>query len=82
MKVKKFFEYYFKMESDQETECEKMMQHLSSNLKQEVKVDFYRGLLMQSKVFKRNFSCDFVEQLCLKVREQSLVPEDTLFYEG
>lgn len=52
VKVKKFFEYYLKQERDTESECEKLMIHLSGNLNKEVKIDFYKNLLQNSKLIR------------------------------
>lgn len=40
------------MKQDKDSECEKLMEHLSGNLNKEVKIDFYKTLLNQSKLFR------------------------------
>ncbi|CAD8074933.1 unnamed protein product [Paramecium sonneborni] len=82
VKVKKFFEYFLKQERDQESECEKLMTHLSGTLNREVKIDFYKNLLQTSKLFRQNFSPQFIEKLCILVKEQSFVPEEIISIEG
>lgn len=58
------------------------MEHLSGTLIREVKIDFYKGLFDQSKLFRQNFSEDFISNLCVLVKEQSFVPEEVIFQEG
>lgn len=58
------------------------MIHLSGNLNREVKIDFYRNLLMNSKLIRQNFSPQFIDKLCILVKEQSFVPEETISIEG
>lgn len=58
------------------------MIHLSGNLNREVKIDFYKGLLMNSKLIRQNFSSQFIEKLCILVREQTFVPEENISAEG
>ncbi|CAD8070386.1 unnamed protein product [Paramecium sonneborni] len=82
VKVKKFFEYFLKQERDLESECEKLMIHLSGTLNREVKIDFYKNMLYTSKLFRQNFSPQFIEKLCILVREQSFVPEEIISIEG
>ncbi|CAD8060203.1 unnamed protein product [Paramecium primaurelia] len=82
VKVKKFFEYYLKQERDTESECEKLMIHLSGNLNKEVKIDFYKNLLQNSKLIRQNFSQQFIEKLCILVKEQTFVPEEIISVEG
>ncbi|CAD8145901.1 unnamed protein product [Paramecium octaurelia] len=82
VKVKKFFEYYLKQERDTESECEKLLVHLSGNLNKEVKIDFYKNLLQNSKLIRQNFSNQFIEKLCILVKEQTFVPEEIISIEG
>ncbi|CAD8140670.1 unnamed protein product [Paramecium pentaurelia] len=82
IKVKKFFEYYLKTLKNTDSECEKLMEHLSGTLIREVKIDFYKTLFDQSKLFRQNFSEEFIANLCLLVKEQSFVPEEVIFQEG
>ncbi|CAD8064276.1 unnamed protein product [Paramecium sonneborni] len=82
VKVKKFFEYYLKQERDTESECEKLMIHLSGNLNKEVKIDFYKNLLQNSKLIRQNFSQQFIEKLCILVKEQTFVPEEIISIQG
>ncbi|CAD8158681.1 unnamed protein product [Paramecium octaurelia] len=82
VKVKKFFEYFLKQERDQESECEKLMIHLSGTLNREVKIDFYKNILCTSKLIRQNFSAQFIEKLCILVKEQSFVPEEIISIEG
>ncbi|CAD8158570.1 unnamed protein product [Paramecium pentaurelia] len=82
VKVKKFFEYFLKQERDQESECEKLMYHLSGSLNKEVKIDFYKNMLCASKLIRQNFSAQFIEKLCILVKEQSFVPEEIISVEG
>ncbi|CAD8067514.1 unnamed protein product [Paramecium primaurelia] len=82
VKVKKFFEYFLKQERDQESECEKLMYHLSGSLNKEVKIDFYKNMLCTSKLIRQNFSAQFIEKLCILVKEQSFVPEEIISVEG
>ncbi|CAD8147118.1 unnamed protein product [Paramecium pentaurelia] len=82
VRVKKFFEYYLKTQKNTDFECEKLMEHLSGTLIREVKIDFYKSLFFQSKLFRQNFSDEFISNLCLLVKEQSFVPEEVIFQEG
>ncbi|CAD8060336.1 unnamed protein product [Paramecium sonneborni] len=82
VRVKKFFEYYLKTQKNTDFECEKLMEHLSGTLIREVKIDFYKSLFFQSKLFRQNFSDEFISNLCLLVKEQSFVPEEIIFQEG
>lgn len=52
VKVKKFFEYFLQMESDNEAECEKLMEHLSTSLNREVKIEFYKEIIKKSKLLR------------------------------
>jgi hypothetical protein len=59
MKVKKFFEYYFRLDHDHDNECEEMMNSLAQNLRYEVKIDFYKKYFRNCKLFKQTFSDQF-----------------------
>lgn len=63
-KVKKFFEYFIKIDHSSDTECLKLIDSLDQCLKIELNVDIYRKYLATSKLLSSIFSVDFLDELC------------------
>ena len=56
VKVRKFFEYYLRLDHEQDSKCGELINCLTYNLKAEVKIDLYKKYLKNIKVFKKTFS--------------------------
>lgn len=59
-----------------------MIEKLAPNLKQELFVDIYVHLLKKTKNFWLNFSKEFLQELCLIIREQTFGPGEIIYKEG
>lgn len=44
--------------------------------------DIYGKILQKKKMFKLNFSAEFIDELCLKMQEQTFAPEDIILHEN
>ncbi|KAL4485761.1 hypothetical protein ABPG72_012301 [Tetrahymena utriculariae] len=81
-KVRKYYEYLFQEEMNEEEEGSNVFNNLTSLLKKQVWIDVYGKLLQQNKIFSTNFSNEFINMLSLKVKEKKFGPEEYIFVNG
>ncbi|CAD8171955.1 unnamed protein product [Paramecium octaurelia] len=79
LKVKKYFEYYFKVKQEEDQHAEQFIEQLTKHLREEVLVDIYSKTLTQSRFLRENFSDETLHRLCQIVKETKLYPEQLLF---
>jgi hypothetical protein len=76
VRVKKFFEYYLKIDEEKEKECNRLLDRMGTSLQREVKLDFYSRFLASFRTY--GFSKKFLSELCLKVQEKYFLPEELI----
>ncbi|KAL4466103.1 hypothetical protein ABPG74_004340 [Tetrahymena malaccensis] len=81
-KVRKYYEYLFQAQMNEEEEGSNVFSNLTSLLKKQVWIDVYGKLLQQNKIFSTNFSNEFINMLSLKVKEKKFGPEEYIFVNG
>ncbi|CAD8147818.1 unnamed protein product [Paramecium pentaurelia] len=79
LKVKKYFEYFFKVKQEEDQHAEQFIEQLTKHLREEVLVDIYSKTLTQSRFLRENFSDETIHRLCQIVKETKLYPEQLLF---
>lgn len=83
MNVKKYFEYLFQEELEENNEqAEEMLNKLRGNLKLEVLTEIYTSVLKNLKLFSLNFSREFISELSIHMKERRLGPEEIIFQQG
>lgn len=82
MKVKKYFEYYYKLEQEESRHGEDFIHHLTKSLKEEVLIDIYKKHLKKSRFLRDNFSEETINKFCLRIRERKYTPEEKIFHQG
>lgn len=55
---------------------------LTKKLKEEVSVDMYFKVLKKSRIIGENLPMSLINQLCLKIKEKKLTPEEDIFTKG
>ncbi|EGR30221.1 hypothetical protein IMG5_137760 [Ichthyophthirius multifiliis] len=81
MKVKKYFEYLNDEELEDNEQGENMLNQLVGSLKMEVYQDIYGKILNSKKVFKLNFSQNFISKIAPKLKEKRFGPEEIIYNE-
>ncbi|CAK66966.1 unnamed protein product (macronuclear) [Paramecium tetraurelia] len=76
LSVRKYFEYYLKMQDENTEFGENMMNALNKKLKEQVAIDLYHNTLMSSRLIKKTLSEKSVKKLCCYVREKRMAPEE------
>ncbi|CAK63178.1 unnamed protein product (macronuclear) [Paramecium tetraurelia] len=76
LQVRKYFEYYLKMQDENNEFGENMMKALNKRLKEQVAIDLYHNILMSSRLIKNTLSEKSVKKLCSFVREKRFAPEE------
>ncbi|CAD8114518.1 unnamed protein product [Paramecium sonneborni] len=79
LKVKKYFEYFFKVKQEEDQHAEQFIEQLTKHLREEVLIDIYSKTLTQSRFLRENFSDETIHRLCQIVKETKLYPEQLLF---
>ncbi|CAD8091549.1 unnamed protein product [Paramecium primaurelia] len=79
LKVKKYFEYFFKIKQEEDQHAEQFIEQLTKHLREEVLIDIYSKTLTQSRFLRENFSDETIHRLCQIVKETKLYPEQLLF---
>ena len=69
LKIRKYFEYQFKKQAEDDSQGQMLIKELSEDLKQEVLVDIYKKHLFKARFFREGMSQDCVNKMCLYVRE-------------
>ncbi|CAD8090709.1 unnamed protein product [Paramecium sonneborni] len=78
LQVRKYFEYYLRMEQDYNELGEKMMINLDKKLKEQVAIDMYCDMLKKSRLIKQTLSLKSVQKLCSFVHELKVAPEEII----
>lgn len=78
LQVRKYFEYVFTMEQDSHEFGDSLMNQLTKDLKEQVAIDIYYGMLIQSRLINNTLSKKSVQKLCNFVQEQKCAPEETI----
>ncbi|CAK92678.1 unnamed protein product (macronuclear) [Paramecium tetraurelia] len=76
LQVRKYFEYYLKMEQQYNEFGEKMMSNLDKKLKEQVAIDMYCEMLKKSRLIRQTLSLKSVHKLCSYVHEIKVPPEE------
>ena len=79
MRVRRYIEYMHEEEKMGNQRGEQLISMLSSNLKEELMYDAYLKKIQKIKLFKDNFSENFLKQLCLIYKECTFAPEECIF---
>ncbi|CAD8084275.1 unnamed protein product [Paramecium sonneborni] len=79
LKVKKYFEYYFKLEQDEDNHAEFFLSQLTKHLREDVLTDLYRITLRKSRLLRDNFNEITINNLCQFVKEKKVLPEEVLY---
>ncbi|CAD8147720.1 unnamed protein product [Paramecium pentaurelia] len=75
IKVRKYYQHLFQQEQQENSLGEQLLTKLTKNLEEEVMIDSYKTILMNSYLL-RQFKDSTVEQLCTKVKVIKLQPGD------
>ncbi|CAD8204597.1 unnamed protein product [Paramecium octaurelia] len=78
LQVRKYFEYFLRMEQDYNELGEKMMVNLDKKLKEQVAIDMYCEMLKKSRLIKQTLSLKSVQKLCSYVHELKVAPEEII----
>ncbi|CAD8095873.1 unnamed protein product [Paramecium sonneborni] len=73
IKVRKYYQHLFQQEQQENSLGEQLLNKLTKNLEEEVMIDSYKTILMNSYLLKQ-FKDSTIEQLCTKVKVQKLQP--------
>ncbi|CAD8117019.1 unnamed protein product [Paramecium sonneborni] len=79
LKVKKYFEYYFKLEQEEDNNADSFLSQLTKHLREEVLTDLYRNTLRKSRLLRDNFNEITINNLCQFVKEKKVLPEEVLY---
>ncbi|CAD8200402.1 unnamed protein product [Paramecium pentaurelia] len=82
LQVRKYFEYFLKMEQEYNEFGEKMMNNLDKKLKEQVAIDMYCEMLKKSRLIKQTLSLKSVQKLCSFVHEIKVPPEEIIAYQN
>ncbi|CAD8192002.1 unnamed protein product [Paramecium octaurelia] len=79
LKVKKYFEYYFKLEQEEDNHADIFLSQLTKHLREEVLTDLYSNTLKKSRLLRDNFNEITINNLCQFVKEKKVLPEEVLY---
>ncbi|CAD8179921.1 unnamed protein product [Paramecium pentaurelia] len=79
LKVKKYFEYYFKLEQEEDNHADIFLSQLTKHLREEVLTDLYSNTLRKSRLLRDNFNEITINNLCQFVKEKKVLPEEVLY---
>ncbi|CAD8120838.1 unnamed protein product [Paramecium sonneborni] len=79
LKVKKYFEYFFQLEQEEDSHAEIFINQLTKHLKEEVLTDLYCNTLKKSRFLRENFKELTINNLCQFVKEKKVLPEEVLY---
>ncbi|EAS03752.2 zinc knuckle protein (macronuclear) [Tetrahymena thermophila SB210] len=80
--VKKYYEYINKENQKNSSDGYEMISNLPQSLKDEVMQELYVKVILQNKLFKLNFSQNFIKELALFVKEIKIGPEIFLYHQN
>ncbi|KAL4462758.1 hypothetical protein ABPG72_015013 [Tetrahymena utriculariae] len=81
LRIRKYFQYLHKENLEDNEKSEGLIDLLSTSLKNELASEMYIKILNDQKVFRLNFSQNFIADLSLKMKEKRLGPEELIFQE-
>ncbi|CAK62923.1 unnamed protein product (macronuclear) [Paramecium tetraurelia] len=79
LKVKKYFEYFFQLEQEEDSHAEIFISQLTKHLREEVLTDLYCNTLKKSRFLRENFKEITINNLCQYVKEKKVLPEEVLY---
>ncbi|CAD8198939.1 unnamed protein product [Paramecium pentaurelia] len=79
LKVKKYFEYFFQLEQEEDSHAEIFISQLTKHLREEVLTDLYCNTLKKSRFLRENFKELTINNLCQFVKEKKVLPEEVLY---
>ena len=68
MKVRKYYEYLYKEDLEEQKIGDELLNGIAPALREEVFIDIYGELLKSKKIFNLNFSTNFLNSLALKMK--------------
>ena len=82
-RIREYLRFLWKEENTQNLEEEqKIIDFLSSSLKEELYLEAYGSILKEHPMFYTNFSEKTLRKLVTKIRETRLFPDEKVFFEG
>ncbi|EAS05442.2 cation channel family protein (macronuclear) [Tetrahymena thermophila SB210] len=81
-KVIKFLEYEQSQEMDSSQKGEEILLKISKSLRDEVNREYFGKFLNDIKLFRLNFSMEFIMKLTSHVKEKTFGPNEIIFSEG
>ncbi|CAD8111887.1 unnamed protein product [Paramecium sonneborni] len=78
LKVRKYFEFYYQTQQSQKRSYQTLLNNLNDQLKQEIMIDLYQKVLIQSKFIKDTFNDTLISGLCQKVQQENFGPGDDI----
>ncbi|CAD8195699.1 unnamed protein product [Paramecium pentaurelia] len=78
LKVRKYFEFYYQTQQSQKRSYQTLINNLNEQLKQEIMIDLYKKILIQSKFINDTFNEILINQLCQKVQQENFGPGDEI----
>ena len=79
MKVRRYLEYMHQEEIDGFQRGETLVhKNLSNQLKNDIFFESFGKILSNCKILKENFSPEFLQNLCLNIKEISFPPEEKI----
>ncbi|CAD8185376.1 unnamed protein product [Paramecium octaurelia] len=78
LKVRKYFEFYYQTQQSQKRSYQTLLNNLNEQLKQEIMIDLYKKILIQSKFINDTFNETLINQLCQKVQQENFGPGDEI----
>ncbi|CAD8209313.1 unnamed protein product [Paramecium pentaurelia] len=78
LKVRKYFEFYYQTQQSQKRSYQTLLNNLNEQLKQEIMIDLYKKILIQSKFINDTFNETLINQLCQKVQQENFGPGDDI----
>ncbi|CAD8065047.1 unnamed protein product [Paramecium primaurelia] len=74
LKVRKYFEFKHQIDEQLQEQDDSILNKLSGQLKQEVLVDIYKRVLLNSNFLKNNIPDDLINNLCQKTKQATYAP--------
>jgi CRP-like cAMP-binding protein len=80
--VLKYIEYEHGQELENFQKGEEILQEISKSLRDEVNREYFSKFLLDIKLFKLNFSLEFIMHLSSHIKERTYGPNETIFSQG
>ena len=75
----KYIDYVRTQENDNPLKGQEILGLLSSSLREEIQKDFFGRVLSAFKLFKLEFSSEFLKELALNFKEQTFGPGEIVY---